>query len=211
MISIDVITTPIFEIKSIFDVCTIDKSWIFIDNLDIYNTNNNDNINNLIYFSKFIQTIQQEIIQINDREKMFCIMGCLNIDDDINKKCEYLKGSSRLLNFIKPDIDFYVRTTFKLYKNQEIININLKMNIDSLLKYEQTIRDKLNGFYFDFDFYNEYINYLVDALPKNNFYEKDKKDIVEINYEDLLTNFLKYYSDKFLSSPNNSQISINEN
>ena len=215
MISVDATTTPNFELKRIFDVCTIDRSWIFIDNLDLYNTNSNDNINNLIYFSKFIQTIQQEVIlndiKFNDGEKMFCIMGCLNVDDDIKKKCEYLKGSSRLLNFIKPDIDFYIRTTFKLYNNQEIKNINLKKNIDSLLKYEQIIRNKLNGFYFDYDFYNEYINYLVDALPKNNFYEKDKKDNIEINYEDLFTNFLKYYSDKFLSSPNNTQTSINEN
>ena len=215
MISVDATTTPNFELKRIFDVCTIDRSWIFIDNLDLYNTNSNDNINNLIYFSKFIQTIQQEVIlndiKFNDGEKMFCIMGCLNVDDDIKKKCEYLKGSSRLLNFIKPDIDFYIRTTFKLYNNQEIKNINLKKNIDSLLKYEQIIRNKLNGFYFDYDFYNEYINYLVDALPKNNFYEKDKKDNIEINYEDLFNNFLKYYSDKFLSSPNNTQTSINEN
>ncbi len=215
MISVDATTTQHFELKRIFDVCTIDRSWIFIDNLDLYNTNSNDNINNLIYFSKFIQTIQQEVIlndiKFNDGEKMFCIMGCLNVDDEIKKKCEYLKGSSRLLNFIKPDIDYYIRTTFKLLNNQEIKSINLKKNIDSLLKYEQIIRNKLNGFYFDYDFYNEYINYLVDALPNHNFYEKDNKDNPDKNYEELFTNFLKYYSDKFLSSPNNSQPSNNEN
>ena len=162
-ILVDATTTQHFELKRIFDVCTIDRSWIFIDNLDLYNTNSNDNINNLIYFSKFIQTIQQEVIlndiKFNDGEKMFCIMGCLNVDDEIKKKCEYLKGSSRLLNFIKPDIDYYIRTTFKLLNNQEIKSINLKKNIDSLLKYEQIIRNKLNGFYFDYDFYNEYISY----------------------------------------------------
>ena len=215
MISVDAVTTQHFELKRVFDVCTIDRSWIFIDNLDLYNTNSNDNINNLIYFSKFIQTIQQEVIlndiKFNDGEKMFCIMGCLNVDDDIKKKCEYLKGSSRLLNFIKPDIDYYIRTTHKLFNNQEIKNINLKKNIDSLLKYEQIIRNKLNGFYFDYDFYNEYINYIVEALPSNNFYDKDNKDNNDKNYEELFTNFIKYYSDKFLSSPNNSQSSINEN
>ena len=216
MISVDANTTPNFELKRIFDVCTIDRSWIFIDNLDLYNTNSTDNINNLIYFSKFIQTIQQEVIlndiKFNDGEKMFCIMGCLNVDDDIKKKCEYLKGSSRLLNFIKPDIDFYMRTTYKLYNNKEIKTLNLKKNIESLLKYEQIIRNKLNGFYFDYDFYNEYINYLVEALPKNNFYnDKEKDDKNENSYENLFANFLKYYSDKFLSSPNNSQTAINEN
>ena len=66
---------------------------------------------------------------------MFCIMGCLNVDEDIKKKCEYLKGSSRLLNFIKPDIDFYIRTSYKLFTNQEIKGIKVKKNIDSLLKY----------------------------------------------------------------------------
>ena len=221
MISVDANIIQNYELKRVFDVCTIDRSWIFIDNLDLYNTNSTDNINNLIYFSKFIQTIQQEVIlndiKFNDGEKMFCIMGCLNVDDDIKKKCEYLKGSSRLLNFIKPDIDFYMRTTFKLYKNQEIQNINLKKNIESLLKYEQIIRNKLNGFYFDYDFYNEYINYLVDILPKNNFYNdnnkdnKDKNGKNEKDYEELFSNFLKYYSDKFLSTPNNTQSSINEN
>ena len=216
MISVDAAITPNYELKRIFDVCTIDRSWIFIDNLDLYNINSTDNINNLIYFSKFIQTIQQEVIlndiKFNDGEKMFCIMGCLNVDEDIKKKCEYLKGSSRLLNFIKPDIDFYIRTSYKLFTNQEIKGIKVKKNIDSLLKYEQIIRNKLNGFYFDYDFYNEYINYLVEALPKNNFYEKekDKNDNKESNYEDLFINFLKYYSDKFLSSPNNTK-SNNEN
>ena len=213
MISVDANCTPNFELKRIFDVCTIDRSWIFIDNLDLYNTNSKDNINNLIYFSKFIQTIQQEVIlndiKFNDGEKMFCIMGCLNVDDDIKKKCEYLKGSSRLLNFIKPDIDFYMRTTYKLYNNQEITPLVLKKNIDSLLKYEQIIRNKLNGFYFDYDFYNEYINYTVDALTKSNFYKDKEKN--ENNYEELFTKFLKYYSEKFLSSPNNTQTGINEN
>ena len=220
MISVDANIIQNYELKRIFDVCTIDRSWIFIDNLDLYNTNSTDNINNLIYFSKFIQTIQQEVIlndiKFNDGEKMFCIMGCLNVDDDIKKKCEYLKGSSRLLNFIKPDIDFYMRITFKLYKNQEIQNINLKKNIESLLKYEQIIRNKLNGFYFDYDFYNEYINHIVDVLPKNNFYENNKdknesKDKNENDYEELFINFLKYYSNKFLSTPNNTESSINEN
>lgn len=87
MISVDAAITPNYELKRIFDVCTIDRSWIFIDNLDLYNINSTDNINNLIYFSKFIQTIQQEVIlndiKFNDGEKMFCIMGCLNVDEDI--------------------------------------------------------------------------------------------------------------------------------
>ena len=44
-----------------------------------------------------------------------------------------------------------------------------KKNIDALMKYETIIRNKLNGFYFDYDFYNEYINFLVNNLGgKNN-------------------------------------------
>ena len=39
---------------------------------------------------------------------MFCLMTCLNVDDDIKNKSECLKGSSRILSFIKPDIEFYL-------------------------------------------------------------------------------------------------------
>ncbi len=212
MISVDAVSTKFYDLKKIFDVCTIDRSWIFIDNIDIYNTNSKDNINNLIFFSKFIQTIQQEVIlndiKFNDGEKMFCIMGCLNVDNEIKMKCEDLKGSSRILNFIKPDIEFYIKTSYKLYNNKDMNEIGYKKNIDALMKYEQIIRNKLNGFYFDYDFYNEYINYLVNNLNK----EKDKNDVDENNYENIFNNFLIYYSDKFLSTPNNSRNNnINEN
>ena len=213
MFNVDAVSTKFFELKKIFDVCTIDRSWIFIDNIDIYNTNSKDNINNLIFFSKFIQTIQQEVIlndiKFNDGEKMFCIMGCLNVDSEIKTKCEDLKGSSRILNFIKPDIEFYIKASYKLYNNKDMKDTGYKKHIDVLMKYEQIIRNKLNGFYFDYDFYNEYINYLVNNLRKNN--EKEKEDIIEKNYEEIFNNFLAYYSDKFLSSPSNSKSSINEN
>ena len=218
MISVDAVSTKFYDLKKIFDVCTIDRNWIFIDNIDIYNTNSKDNINNLIFFSKFIQTIQQEVIlndiKFNDGEKMFCIMGCLNVDNEIKTKCEYLKGSSRILNFIKPDIEFYIKASYKLYNNKDMNNTGYKKNIDSLMKYEQIIRNKLNGFYFDYDFYNEYINYLVNNLGKNKDKEKEKEkdDIIENNYENIFNNFLTYYSDKFLSTPNNSRNNtFNEN
>ena len=217
MINVDTLCTNFFELKKIFDVCTIDRSWIFIENIDIYNTNSKDNINNLIFFSKFIQTIQQEVIlndiKFNDGEKMFCIMGCLNVDEDIKIKCEDLKGSSRILNFIKPDIEFYVKTSYKLFNNKEMKENIYKKNIDALMKYETIIRNKLNGFYFDYDFYNEYINFLVNNLGgKNNEKDKDNNnDLIEINYENIFNNFLTYYSDKFLSSPNNTKNNINEN
>ena len=215
MINVDAVSTKFYELKKIFDVCTIDRCWIFIDNIDIYNTNSKDNINNLIYFSKFIQTIQQEVIlndiKFNDGEKMFCIMGCLNVDNDIKTKCEDLKGSSRILNFIKPDIEFYIKASYKLYNNKNMKDTGYKKHIDALMKYEQIIRNKLNGFYFDYDFYNEYINYLVNNLGKNNEKNKDKEDIIENNYENIFNNFLTYYSDKFLSTPNNTKSNINEN
>ena len=216
MISVDAVSTKFYDLKKIFDVCTIDRSWIFIDNIDIYNTNSKDNINNLIFFSKFIQTIQQEVIlndiKFNDGEKMFCIMGCLNVDNEIKTKCEDLKGSSRILNFIKPDIEFYIKASYKLYNNKDMNENGYKKNIDALMKYEQIIRNKLNGFYFDYDFYNEYINYLVNNLGKNTDKEKEKDDIIENNYENIFNTFLTYYSDKFLLTPNNSKNNnINEN
>jgi len=214
MISVDAVSTKFYDLKKIFDVCTIDRSWIFIDNIDIYNTNSKDNINNLIFFSKFIQTIQQEVIlndiKFNDGEKMFCIMGCLNVDNEIKTKCEDLKGSSRILNFIKPDIEFYIKASYKLYNNKEMKDIGYKKNLEALMKYEQIIRNKLNGFYFDYDFYNEYINYLVNNL-NNSSNEKEKDDIIEKNYEEIFNNFLKYYSDKFLSTPYNTKNNLNEN
>ena len=130
------------------------------------------------------------------------------MDNEIKMKCEDLKGSSRILNFIKPDIEFYIKTSYKLYNNKDMNEIGYKKNIDALMKYEQIIRNKLNGFYFDYDFYNEYINYLVNNLNK----EKDKNDVDENNYENIFNNFLIYYSDKFLSTPNNSRNNnINEN
>ena len=144
MISVDAVSTKFYDLKKIFDVCTIDRSWIFIDNIDIYNTNSKDNINNLIFFSKFIQTIQQEVIlndiKFNDGEKMFCIMGCLNVDNEIKAKCEDLKGSSRILNFIKPDIEFYIKASYKLYNNKEMKDTGYKKNLEALMKYEQIIK-----------------------------------------------------------------------
>jgi len=187
--------------KRIFDVCTTDCSWIYIDNLDLFKYDNDDNIkNNLIYFSKFIQTIQQEVIlndiKLNEGEKMFCLMSCLNVDDDIKNKSECLKGSCRILNFIKPDIEFYLNISFKLYKylnqnqNSEKINKNLQ---EILLKNEKVIRDKLNGFYFDFDYFNEFLIYLIRAKPGN---------IVNINekLENLFISFLDLYCNKFMGN-----------
>ena len=220
MITVETTETNFHEMKKIFDVCTIDRSWIFIDNIDIYNVNSKDNINNLIFFSKFIQTIQQEVIlndiKFNDGEKMFCIMGCLNVDLDIKQKCEYLKGSSRILNFIKPDIEFYIKTSYKLFNNKDMNDSGYKKNLETLMKYEQIIRNKLNGFYFDYEFYNEYINYLINNLYNDNNKDNknknnEKDDIIDKNYEDIFLNFLKFYSDKFLSTPYNSKNTINEN
>ena len=201
MVDINLVITPTDEMKRIFDVCTIDCSWIYIDNLDLFKYDNDDNIkNNLIYFSKFIQTIQQEVIlndiKLNEGEKMFCLMSCLNVDDDIKNKSECLKGSCRILNFIKPDIEFYLNISFKLYKylNQNQSNEKINKNLQEiLLKNEKVIRDKLNGFYFDFDYFNEFLIYLIRAKPGN---------IVNINekLENLFISFLDLYCNKFMGN-----------
>ena len=199
MIDINLVITPTEEMKRIFDVCTKDCSWIYLDNLDLFKYDNDSKTkNNLIYFSKFIQTIQQEVIlndiKMNEGEKMFCLMSCLNVDDDIKYKTECLKGSCRILNFIKPDIEFYLNISFKLYKyidkskNSEKINKNLS---EILLKNEKVIRDKLNGFYFDFDYFNEFLLYIFKAKPIN---------LVNINekMENLFISFLDLYCNKFM-------------
>ena len=204
MIDMNLAITPTDEMKRIFDVCTTDCSWIYIDNLDLfkYDKDNKDNSvkNNLIYFSKFIQTIQQEVIlndiKLNEGEKMFCLMSCLNVDDDIKNKSECLKGSCRILNFIKPDIEFYLNISFKLYKymNREEKEDKINQNLSEiLLKNEKVIRDKLNGFYFDFDYFNEYLIYILRTKPAN---------IININetIENLFISFLDLYSNKFMGS-----------
>ena len=154
----------------------------------------------MIYFSKFIQTIQQEVIlndiKLNEGEKMFCLMSCLNVDDDIKNKSECLKGSCRILNFIKPDIEFYLKISFKLYQyinqneKEEKINKNLS---EILLKNEKVIRDKLNGFYFDFDYFNEYLIYILKVKPAN---------VININetIENLFISFLDLVTNKFMGN-----------
>ena len=203
MIDINLAITPTEEMKKIFDVCTTDCSWIYTDNLDLFKYDNDNNVkNNLIYFSKFIQTIQQEVIlndiKLNEGEKMFCLMSCLNVDDDIKNKSGCLKGSCRILNFIKPDIEFYLNISFKLNncinKTETNEKINKSKNLSEiLLKNEKVIRDKLNGFYFDFDYFNEFLIYLLKAKPSNltNINEK---------IENLFISFLDLYCNKFMGT-----------
>ena len=201
MLDINLVVTPTEEMKRIFDVCTSDCSWIYIDNLDLFKYDNDNNVkNNLIYFSKFIQTIQQEVIlndiKLNEGEKMFCLMSCLNVDDDIKNKSECLKGSCRILSFIKPDIEFYLNTSSKLYKyinksqNNEKINKNIS---EILLKNEKVIRDKLHGFYFDFDYFNDFLIYIIKAKPGNLININDK-------LENLFISFLDLYCNKFMGN-----------
>jgi hypothetical protein len=206
--------TPYNDMKRIFDICTHDCSWIYIENLDLFKYDNEDNcINNLIYFSKFIQAIQQEVIlndiRSSEGEKMFCLMGCINVDANIKTKSDCLKGSSRILNFIKPDIDFYLSISFQVYKNENNNNNNNNNNgnikkqlTELLLKKEQIIRDKLKGFYFDFDYFNEFLIYLLKSKSKNilNIYDK---------MENLFISFIDLYSNKFLLKSGNNPIDDN--
>ena len=196
MINVNCYINCFDDMKRIFDVCTIDKSWIYIENLDFYNINSNNNINNLIYFSKYIQTIQQEVIlndiKYNNGEKMFCIMGCINVDENIKLKCEFLKGSSRILNFIKPDIEFYLKMSIKI-SNVNGNNISVdkeKQYTKLLLNQEKILRNKLNGFYYDYDFYNEYLIYMIYNI-KNVSNEKKN--------DSLFSNFLNVYYNKFFA------------
>ena len=210
MITVNLFITPNEDIKKIFDVCTAECSWIYMENLDLFKYNNDNNcINNIIYFSKFIQTIQQEVIlndiKTNEGDKMFCLMGCINVDNNIKNKCECLKGSSRILNFIKPDIDFYFNICFRINKNAnqseggDKINKNLN---EILLKKEQIIRDKLKGFYFDFDFFNEYLLYILKYKSRNSINLDEKIDNIFLRFIDL-------YSNKFLGTNEKNYIDDN--
>ena len=80
------------------------------------------------------------------------------------------------------------------YLNQNQSNEKINKNLQEiLLKNEKVIRDKLNGFYFDFDYFNEFLIYLIRAKPGN---------IVNINekLENLFISFLDLYCNKFMGN-----------
>ena len=196
MIEINSITSNFNEIKNIFDISTITKSWIYMDNLDFLNKNSNTNINNLIYLSKFMQTVQQEVIlndiKYNDGEKMFCLMSCIEIDNDVKLKEEYLKGSSRVLNFVKPDINYYLLQCVRII-NKNNNKDNCKNLIPIINQYESKIRNSLTKFYFDYDFYNDLINKLIIKYIANNTEGND-------NVQNIVNEYIFKYSKRFYLS-----------
>ena len=193
MIEINCITSNFSIMKNIFDICTITKYWIYLDNLDYFNKNSNTNINNLIYLSKFMQTIQQEVIlndiKYNDGEKMFCLMSCIEIDNDIKLKEEYLKGSSRLLNFVKPDVNYYLKQCFTLFNNTSNENNSIKNYTSIINQYETKIRGTLTKFYFDYDFYN---HLFIKLVFKNISDEKN-----ENNFKNIFNEYIIKFSNLF--------------
>ena len=207
MIEINCITSNFSFMKNIFDICTITKSWIYLDNLDYFNKNSNTNINNLIYLSKFMQTIQQEVIlndiKYNDGEKMFCLMSCIEIDNNIKIKEEYLKGSSRLLNFVKPDVNYYLKQFIKLFNNNSNENNLIKNYISIINHYETKIRGKLTKFYFDYDFYNHLFIKLIFK------YISDDKN--EENFQNIFNEYIIKFSNLFSLNKEKYSTSMIEN
>ena len=209
MIEINSITSNFNEIKNIFDICTVVKSWIYMDNLDYLNKNSNTNINNLVYLSKFMQTVQQEVIlndiKYNDGEKMFCLMSCIEIDNDVKLKEEYLKGSSRILNFVKPDINYYLLQCIKLINNFN--NNNKKDYTKNLIpiinQNESKIRNSLTKFYFDYDFYNDLIIKLIIKYNTEIIFNDGNNDI-----QTILSEYISKYSKKFALSKEKSSNNI---
>ncbi len=197
MIEINSITSNFSEIKNIFDISTITKSWIYMNNLDFLNKNSNTNINNLIYLSKFMQTVQQEVIlndiKYNDGEKMFCLMSCIEIDNDVKLKEEYLKGSSRVLNFVKPDINYYLFQCVRIINKNNNQKDNFKNIIPIIDQYESKIRNSLTKFYFDYDFYNDLINKLIIKYIANYSEGND-------NPQSILNEYILKYSKRFYLS-----------
>ena len=197
MIEINSISSNFSEIKNIFDISTITKSWIYMNNLDFLNKNSNTNINNLIYLSKFMQTVQQEVIlndiKYNDGEKMFCLMSCIEIDNDVKLKEEYLKGSSRVLNFVKPDINYYLFQCVRIINKNNNQKDNFKNIIPIIDQYESKIRNSLTKFYFDYDFYNDLINKLIIKYIANYSEGND-------NPQSILNEYILKYSKRFYLS-----------
>jgi hypothetical protein len=205
MIEINSITSNFNEIKNIFDICTVVKSWIYMDNLDYLNKNSNTNINNLVYLSKFMQTVQQEVIlndiKYNDGEKMFCLMSCIEIDNEVKLKEEYLKGSSRILNFVKPDINYYLLQCIKLITNNQ--KENPKNFIPIINQYESKVRNSLTKFYFDYDFYNDLIIKLIIKYNTGIIFNDGNNDV-----QTILSEFISKYSKKFALSKEKSSNNI---
>lgn len=178
--------------KRIFDVSTISKKWIFLENLENINFNTNSNIancsnignlNSLVFLSKIMQIIQQEIIlnEIKQSEsqggvnkiEMFCLMGVLKIENNLfsnsfpigtplqnikNKEIVF-KSSSRVLNLIKPDLRFFLNNVFIILGCNIKILPSLCYNI--LSNVEKLIQNKLPNFHFDF--------YLLNMMKNNLF------------------------------------------
>ena len=165
MIEINVYNTSLKEIKTIFDVATHRKSWIYFENICDLNICYNG-VNELVYLSKFMQIIQQEVIlndiKSDESDKMFCLMGCVLIDNHVKFKESCLKSSSRIFNFIKPELSYYVEMLIK-YCNNGIGSKSHLMKV--ILNNEDTIRQKLGSFYYDFDFFD---NLFKQCLPKTN-------------------------------------------
>ena len=189
------------RLKTIFDIATVTKNWIFLNNLyENFPTSHNYKTVSLIVLSKFMQTIQQEVIlndiKYNDGEKMFCLMSCIEIDKNIKNKEEALKGSSRLLNFIKPDIEYYIKNSLK-FNNEVNSADNIKVIINILLKYEGILRNGLKKFYFDFDFYNMLIIKIIMFKTKKNSESK-------VNINSFIVNYCKSFGNYFNNNNNNN-------
>ena len=87
--------------------------------------------------------------------------------------------------------------------NEGQSNININKNLsDILLKNEQVIRDKLKGFYFDFDYYNEFIIYILKSKSKNMIN-------IQSNLEDIFISFIHIYTNRFLEANEKSNIDDN--
>jgi hypothetical protein len=177
--------------KKIFDVSTITKKWIFLENIDNIKRGKNatsnsyserGNMDSLVFLSKIMQIIQQEIIlnEIKQSESqesgskvdMFCLMGILKIENNlfpnsftstpllnIKNKEIIFKSSSRVLNLIKPDLRFFLNNVFIILGCNIKILPNLSFNI--LSNAEKLIQNKMPNFYFDF--------YLLNLLKNNLF------------------------------------------
>ena len=201
MIEINVFNASLKEIKNVMDVATHRKSWIYFENICDLNINVNG-VNELAYLSKFMQIIQQEII-LNDiksdkNDKMFCLMGCILIDNNVKYKECSLKSSSRIFNFIKPELSYYVDMFIKYCNNG--IDDNKAYIMKLILTNEEAIRQKLGSFYYDFDFFDKLFKHCLSKTSNVN----------NNSLLDCISIFIKQYS-KGIYDNNNEQNIMEDN
>lgn len=201
------------QIKVIFDCNSINKNWIFLENIDFLST---ETVKSL---SKLMQIIQQEIIlneikqtsvTSNSIQKMFCLFGCLKVEENYKVKEAFLKSSCRIMNLTKPDIQFFIKNIIEingfvsldvsssLFKQGEILKSSFSVILNTI---EKLISSQDNNFYFDFytlfSIQNFFIYKMLINLSTNLFTHQTSSSSSPSSYikSNLIRNLVEFLVD----------------